>query len=57
MSWSVLVSNKCDTCLWGQNGHYNVACAHCPDCHYSKCANTNYTPRTDEQNKADEDIK
>lgn len=53
MSWSVLVSSKCASCVYGAVNHYNVVCAHCPDCHYSKRSETNYLNKdiVNEKNK------
>lgn len=36
MSNYVLEHSLCSSCVWGENGHYNAICAHCPLCNYSK---------------------
>lgn len=36
MSSYTLVHSLCASCVWGENGHYNPICAHCPYCQYGK---------------------
>ena len=32
----VLKHPNCNECVWSENGFYNIVCAHCPNCKYSK---------------------
>lgn len=32
----VLTHSNCSICVFGENGHYNAVCAHCPYCTYGK---------------------